>query len=276
MSNKQQAILIGPGRWGTIVKKYLIQHFDLIGEYNSKTYTPDVHRQCRVAFICTPPETHFEIARQAMIAGQHVFLEKTPCTTPEECDVLYEHALRKDVALHVNYLYRYDPMIQYLAEITRVTAPNSINITFLKKPHTNRIVIEAFGSHCLSIAHVLSHSKALYVMSFGHDNRNSSAFCWNLVGSFWHVHNPNIVINCKYVNENIDHREITIIYDNLMICGSLSTGELWCNGVLFRMFDTKNDIDNSIKAFKKEIEHPTSEYRYQDCSIQQLVCDLTK
>lgn len=38
--------------------------------------------------VCTPPQTHFALARLALLRGKHVLLEKPPCSTLAELDEL--------------------------------------------------------------------------------------------------------------------------------------------------------------------------------------------
>lgn len=50
--------------------------------------------------ICTPPQTHYQIARSALLAGKHVLLEKPPCTSLAQFDHLKGLANDAGVSLY--------------------------------------------------------------------------------------------------------------------------------------------------------------------------------
>ena len=41
-------------------------------------------------FVCSHPKTHFEISKQVIEAGKHLFVEKPPCSNLEELESLME------------------------------------------------------------------------------------------------------------------------------------------------------------------------------------------
>lgn len=48
----------------------------------------DAHPGLDAITVCTPPQTHYDIARMALMRGKHVFLEKPPCATTAQLDHL--------------------------------------------------------------------------------------------------------------------------------------------------------------------------------------------
>ena len=50
--------------------------------------------------ICTPPQTHYEMARFALTHGKHVLLEKPPCTSLSQLAHLVDLARARDLSLH--------------------------------------------------------------------------------------------------------------------------------------------------------------------------------
>ncbi|KAF7556176.1 hypothetical protein G7Z17_g1588 [Cylindrodendrum hubeiense] len=58
--------------------------------------------------ICTPVETHFEMAKRALNAGKHVVVEKPFCPTSEECNQLIELAKTQGKLLTVFQNRRWD------------------------------------------------------------------------------------------------------------------------------------------------------------------------
>jgi D-galactose 1-dehydrogenase len=77
--------------------------------------------------LCTPPQVRYGIARQALLSGLHVLLEKPPGVTVSEVVSLAEIARQKDVALFASWHSRHaravEPARAWLKErrIRRVT-----------------------------------------------------------------------------------------------------------------------------------------------------------
>jgi len=64
--------------------------------------------------ICTPTNTHFDIARRAMEAGKHVFIEKPLATTSAECEALIQLAQKRRRKLMVGHVFLFNPAVQYV------------------------------------------------------------------------------------------------------------------------------------------------------------------
>lgn len=61
--------------------------------------------------ICTPPNTHYHIAAEALRAGKHVFLEKPPALSLGECEALIRLANDHGRVLFMAYHTRYNPVV---------------------------------------------------------------------------------------------------------------------------------------------------------------------
>ncbi len=57
--------------------------------------------------LCQPPQARFEAARDALLAGKHVFLEKPPGASLSEVEALIALARRQGVALFASWHSRY-------------------------------------------------------------------------------------------------------------------------------------------------------------------------
>lgn len=57
--------------------------------------------------LCQPPQVRYEAARQALLAGKHVFLEKPPGATVSEVEALVALAERQGVTLYASWHSRY-------------------------------------------------------------------------------------------------------------------------------------------------------------------------
>ncbi|HKA01398.1 MAG TPA: Gfo/Idh/MocA family oxidoreductase [Candidatus Solibacter sp.] len=118
-----------------------------------------------VLTICTPPATHFEICRKALMAGVHVFCEKPFMSTVEQADQIIAIAREKRLALRVNNQYRY--MTFYADAKRRIAAGEfgaAYSIDFWQhmfhppsaesnwRGQMQRYLIYEFGTHPLDLA----------------------------------------------------------------------------------------------------------------------------
>src|ERR1700744_5881208 len=67
-----------------------------------------------VMISTTPEPTHYPIAKEAMLAGKHVFLEKPIAMELAEADDLIALAASKKLALTIGYSQRFNPKFAYV------------------------------------------------------------------------------------------------------------------------------------------------------------------
>ena len=67
--------------------------------------------------IATPVPTHFELARRALAADKHVFVEKPPALSGGEADELVALAAERDLVLLPGHLLLYHPAVAKLREL---------------------------------------------------------------------------------------------------------------------------------------------------------------
>jgi predicted dehydrogenase len=162
--NKIQIAVIGVGRWGC----HLAKTFASLGvlaaivETNAVLGQP-LARQLAVKYysdneqvlnsaidavaIATPAFTHFAIAKQALLAGKDVFVEKPMTATKEEADELINVARQKKQILMVGHLLLYQPAIKFIKEF--------ITSGQLGKLHSLQQVRRSLGT-------IRSHENVLY------------------------------------------------------------------------------------------------------------------
>lgn len=68
------------------------------------------HEALDCIHICTPNNSHYEIAMYAMKKGIHVVCEKPLCCTAEEAKEMCEYAKANNIVTSVNFFSRYYPM----------------------------------------------------------------------------------------------------------------------------------------------------------------------
>jgi len=67
--------------------------------------------------IATPVATHYDLARDALTAGKHVFVEKPLAASTREAETLVEMATRKGLCLHVDHTFLYTGAVQKIREL---------------------------------------------------------------------------------------------------------------------------------------------------------------
>lgn len=126
--------LIGLGRWGTILKGELSKTTEIKYTCDSKTDLNQIFSDLDVqaVFIATPTETHFEIARKALEAGKHVFLEKPGTTNSTDLEKLVNLAKERNLKFAVDYEFTYHPGIKKVKELIEGKNIKSIHLEWQK------------------------------------------------------------------------------------------------------------------------------------------------
>jgi predicted dehydrogenase len=73
-------------------------------------------RDVEAVSIATPTRTHFDIARQALDAGVHVFVEKPITESTEQAQQLIDLARQKHVKIQVGHIERFNPALLALEQ----------------------------------------------------------------------------------------------------------------------------------------------------------------
>jgi predicted dehydrogenase len=73
--------------------------------------------EVKAVVISTPVPTHYELARQALLAGKHVLVEKPPAMRGAEIDELVALAEERDLVLMPGHLLLYHPGVRKLKEL---------------------------------------------------------------------------------------------------------------------------------------------------------------
>jgi UDP-2-acetamido-3-amino-2,3-dideoxy-glucuronate N-acetyltransferase len=128
--------LIGGGYWGKNLARnfHLIKSLHTICDLSAETlasYGEDFasvkkvrriesvleNQQIKKVAIAAPAVLHYHIARQALLAGKHVFVEKPLCLSIEEGQELISIAKDKKLTLMVGHLLQYHPCVVKLREM---------------------------------------------------------------------------------------------------------------------------------------------------------------
>jgi predicted dehydrogenase/acetyltransferase-like isoleucine patch superfamily enzyme len=167
--------VVGGGYWG----KNLVRNFDHLGalklicEKNEtilgdfKAQYPGVETCLALnevlnrsdiegVVIATPAETHFNIARESLLAGKHVYVEKPLVLEESEGYELIDLAKKKQRVLMVGHLLQYHPVFVRLKEIARAGDLGRINYIYSNRLNLGKIrreenILWSFAPHDISM-----------------------------------------------------------------------------------------------------------------------------
>jgi predicted dehydrogenase len=106
--------------------------------------------------VATPVVTHYELARRALEAGKHVFVEKPPAMRTDEMEELCELAEERELVLMPGHLLLYHPAVKTLKDLIEAgelgdvlcVYSNRQNLGVIRK-HENALL--SLGVHDLSV-----------------------------------------------------------------------------------------------------------------------------
>lgn len=127
------AALVGHGRWGKNIARNLSELGVLhtvcdaeltmpLSPYNTVCTTHDfqtvlTNPAIKQIFIATPPHTHYDLAKQALLVGKDVFVEKPLCLDVSEGEELLKMANELGRILMVGHLLHYHPCVEKIKEV---------------------------------------------------------------------------------------------------------------------------------------------------------------
>lgn len=72
--------------------------------------------EVQAVVVVTPASTHFSLAKQALLAGKHVFVEKPLATTVRDADELCALAAERSLTLMVGHTFLYNGAVRYMKQ----------------------------------------------------------------------------------------------------------------------------------------------------------------
>lgn len=115
--------LIGNGYWGSIIKKYISEFFELKYVADSKFDKNIIWKDDEIAgvIVATPIETHYKIIKEALENGKHVFSEKPVTLKHSEACELEKIAKKNELRIGVDYVHTFSKLVgqisNYIEEI---------------------------------------------------------------------------------------------------------------------------------------------------------------
>ena len=166
---------IGAGQWGKNLARNFAdladlawvcdidgqQHGALAERYPSARITADADDllgddSVDAVVIATPVPTHYELARRALEAGKHVFVEKPPAMRAAELEELCELAEERGRVLMPGHLLLYHPAVHKLKEIVDSGELGDVLYVYGNRQNlgtfrTNENALWSLGVHDLSV-----------------------------------------------------------------------------------------------------------------------------
>jgi UDP-2-acetamido-3-amino-2,3-dideoxy-glucuronate N-acetyltransferase len=122
--------------------------------------------------IATPAETHFRLAREALLAGKHVYVEKPLVLDENEGAELINIAQKKQLKLMVGHLLQYHPVFLRLKELAHSGELGRINYIYSNRLNLGKIrreenILWSFAPHDISMILSIAGEEPESVMSTG-------------------------------------------------------------------------------------------------------------
>ena len=183
--------VIGSGYWGkNLVRNYhAIGALRLICDKNEATLTTFRQQYPRIqtcmalsdvmaddtidgVVIATPAETHYGIAREALLSCKHVYVEKPLVLDEAQGEDLIALAKQRNLVLMVGHLLQYHPVFVRLKEMVRSGDLGRINYIYSNRLNLGKIrreenILWSFAPHDISMILNLADEVPEYVSATG-------------------------------------------------------------------------------------------------------------
>jgi len=122
--------------------------------------------------IATPAETHYTLAREALLAGKHVYVEKPLVLDEAEGLELIQLAQDRNLVLMVGHLLQYHPVFIRLKELAHSGELGRINYIYSHRLNLGKIrreenILWSFAPHDISMILALAGEEPDAVMATG-------------------------------------------------------------------------------------------------------------
>lgn len=183
--------VVGCGDWGKNIVRTLhrLGHLRAVvdssdsGAARARELAPEARVECNASavfndntiqgvMIVTPAETHFELAREALLAGKDVFVEKPLTINVNEARELAQLARQTERILMVGHLLEYHPAVLKLRQLVqtgelgkiRYVISNRLN---LGKIRTEENALWSFAPHDIAVILRLVGARPIEIVATG-------------------------------------------------------------------------------------------------------------
>lgn len=244
MNNYIKLGLVGLGYWGQNYLRIISEHDSVVlkgcVDFNinnlksatlkrlpniilSKNYQDLVHNQdINSVIIATPTKTHYQIAKNFLLAKKNVLVEKPLALSVKECQELIDIAEKNKVVLMVGHIFKYHPAVR---QIKKLIDRNSLgNLLYFYSSRTGLGIIRDdvnamwdLAPHDISILLYWFNEKPISVSARGQSYLNNGKKLEDVV-----------FVNIKFANEKMANihlswldphktRKITLVGDKKML-----------------------------------------------------------
>jgi predicted dehydrogenase len=125
--------------------------------------------------IATPADTHYRLAREALLAGKHVFVEKPLATTVAEVDELGRLAAARKLVVMAGHTFIYNSAVRYVKKLLDAGELGDVRYIYSQRLNLGRIrsdidALWNFAPHDISIIQYwLGNPEPLSVYRVGMD-----------------------------------------------------------------------------------------------------------
>jgi predicted dehydrogenase len=195
--------------------------------------------------IATPVPTHFPLAKAALEAGKHVFVEKPPAMRAAEMEELIAIAEAQGLVLMPGHLLLYHPGVQKLKELIEDGELGEVLVVYGNRQNLGKIrkdenALWSLGVHDLSVILYLIQEEIVEAAAHGHAFLNEGVedvvFCYLRFGSGKIAH-----MHLSWLDPH-KMRRLTVVGRDKMA-----------------VFDDM-DLDRKITVYDKSPEQPSDTY----------------
>ena len=195
--------------------------------------------------IATPVPTHFPLAKAALEAGKHVFVEKPPAMRVAEMEELIAIAEARGLVLMPGHLLLYHPGVQKLKELVEDGELGEVLVVYGNRQNLGKIrkdenALWSLGVHDLSVIMYLIEEEIVEAAAHGHAFLNQGVedvvFCYLRFGSGKIAH-----MHLSWLDPH-KMRRLTVVGRDKMA-----------------VFDDM-DLDRKITVYDKSPEQPSDTY----------------
>ncbi len=216
-------------------------------------------------YISLPPVYHYKYAKQALLNGKHVLLEKPFTINHEHTLDLINIAKEKDLAIHENYMFLFHSQIEYIQKLFSTLECQFININFgfpfkgeKDFRYNNKLGGGAFndvGGYTVQLARLLLGDKMELISYLKVMNKD---FDVDLYGSITYSNQVGQIANLKFGMNNSYKNEIEFWCEkeNIKVNRVFTAGADYVPNI--EIYDGKNtrvDYLNKDDHFKNSIKH---------------------
>ena len=122
--------------------------------------------------LATPAETHFTLAREVLLAGKNLYVEKPLVLNERDAEELIELAGKRGLTLMVGHLLHYHPVFTCLKELAAKGELGRINYIYSHRLNLGKIrreesILWSFAPHDISMILSLAGEEPEYVITTG-------------------------------------------------------------------------------------------------------------